>query len=336
MTKPAAALEGKRIVVIGGTSGLGLSAVNAFLSAGARIVSLGREIKQKPSGNKRSASLAISSQQSSVAQKSSRALRVLYADATQPDSAQRAIAECVTTFGGLDGLYHVAGGSGRRWGDGPLHEITDEGWSLTLELNLTSVFYSNRAAVSQFLTQKTPGSILNLTTVLASSPSRYFVTHAYAAAKSAIIGLTKSCAAMYAPNAIRFNALAPGLIDTPMAKRAANDAEIMAFIRTKQPLDGGRIGEASDLDAAAVYFMSDNSRFTTGQVLAVDGGWSVTEGQFGSAVVSPSTALDPALNRNLDPHTTTSRPAFPSGATRNRVRASKARHFRRKRKGAPE
>jgi NAD(P)-dependent dehydrogenase (short-subunit alcohol dehydrogenase family) len=64
-----------------------------------------------------------------------------------------------------------------------------------------------------------------------------------------------------------------------MAQRAANDETILKFIHTKQPLDGGRIGQASDLDAAAVYFMSDGSRFVTGQVLSVDGGWSVSEGQ---------------------------------------------------------
>ena len=64
-----------------------------------------------------------------------------------------------------------------------------------------------------------------------------------------------------------------------MAERAANNAQIMAFIKTKQPLDGGRIGQPGDLDAAAVFFMSEASRFTTGQVLAVDGGWSVSEGQ---------------------------------------------------------
>jgi NAD(P)-dependent dehydrogenase (short-subunit alcohol dehydrogenase family) len=67
-----------------------------------------------------------------------------------------------------------------------------------------------------------------------------------------------------------------------MARRAAENAEIQAFIRTKQPLDGGRIGQPEDLDAAAVYFMSDASRFTTGQVLAVDGGWCVSEGQLQS------------------------------------------------------
>jgi NAD(P)-dependent dehydrogenase (short-subunit alcohol dehydrogenase family) len=64
-----------------------------------------------------------------------------------------------------------------------------------------------------------------------------------------------------------------------MSQRAAGDERIMAFVRAKQPLDGGRIGRAEDLDAAAVYLFSDGARFVTGQVLAVDGGWSVSEGR---------------------------------------------------------
>ena len=75
------------------------------------------------------------------------------------------------------------------------------------------------------------------------------------------------------------NVLAPGLVATPMAQRAAEDEAIQSFIKTKQPLDGGRIGEPTDLDGAAVFFMSDASKFCTGQVLAIDGGWSVSEGQ---------------------------------------------------------
>jgi len=260
--KPA--LDHKRIVVIGGTGGIGLSAVNAFIAAGARVVAVGLEREKV----------------APAARDFGDSARFVHADATQPETAPKAIEECLASFGGLDGLYHVAGGSGRRWGDGPLHEISNEGWRLTMELNLTSVFYSNRAAVRQFLAQKTGGTILNLSSVLAFSPSGpHFATHTYAAAKSAIIGLTKSCASLYAPDRIRLNALAPGLVQTPMAQRAANDPHIMAFVKTKQPLDGGRIGQASDLDAAAIFFMSDASRFTTGQVLAVDGGWSVTEGQ---------------------------------------------------------
>ncbi len=257
-----AALEGKRAVVIGGTAGLGLSAVRAFLAAGARVLAVGLE-----SGASEDLEWGAS-------------LRVLWADATLPVTAPQAIEECLSRFGGFDALYHVAGGSGRRWGDGPLHEITDEGWRKTLDLNLSSVFYSNRAAVRQFLNQKTGGSILNLASVLAWSPSpAFFATQTYATAKAAILGLTQSCAALYAPQSIRFNALAPGLVDTRMAQRAAKDPGIMSFIKTKQPLDGGRIGHPSDLDAAAVYFLSDASGFVTGQVLAVDGGWSVSEGQ---------------------------------------------------------
>ncbi|HZR18601.1 MAG TPA: SDR family oxidoreductase [Verrucomicrobiae bacterium] len=257
------ALDGKGLVVIGGTGGIGLSAVKAFVAAGASVVAVGLE-----------------EDLATAARELGPAARFIHSDATRPETAPNAIEECASLFGRFDGLYHVAGGSGRRWGDGPLHEITNDGWRLTMELNLTSVFYSNRAAVRQLLSRNSGGTILNLTSVLAFSPSGdHFATHSYAAAKSGIIGLTKSCASLYAPKRIRFNALAPGLVQTPMAQRAANDPKIMAFVKSKQPLDGGRIGHPSDLDAAAVFFMSDASRFSTGQVLTVDGGWSVTDGQ---------------------------------------------------------
>jgi len=68
-------------------------------------------------------------------------------------------------------------------------------------------------------------------------------------------------------------------VATPMSQRAQGDPQIAQFIATKQPLDGGRIAQGTDLDAAALYFLSDESRFVTGQVLAVDGGWSVSDGQ---------------------------------------------------------
>ncbi len=263
-TSSNTALSGKRIVVMGGTAGLGLSAAKAFIAAGARVVAVGLKPENVAAAQRELGAAAI----------------VLQGDVTNPETAVAAVAQAVSAFGGLDGLYHVAGGSGRRWGDGPLHELTDEGWNATLNLNLTSIFYSNRAAVRQFLAQGSGGSVLNMGSVLGFSPSpKFFSTHAYATAKAAIIGLTKTCAAQYAPQNIRFNVLAPALVETPMAKRAANDATILAFIKTKQPLDGGRIGQPADLDAAAVYFLSDASKFATGQVLAVDGGWSVSEGQ---------------------------------------------------------
>lgn len=258
-------LDSKTVVIIGGTTGLGLSAAKAFLNSGARVVAVGRNPESV-----RAAQLELGGD-----------AFVLSADAARSDTAPQAIEQALNRFGGFHGLYHVAGGSGRRMGDGPLHELTDAGWEATLNLNLTSVFYSNRAAVLQFQRQKSGGSILNLTSVLAYSPSpRFFATHAYATAKAAIIGLTCTSAAYYASASIRFNALAPALVETPMAQRAVQDDSIRQFIHTKQPLEGGRVGQPEDTDAAAVFFLSDDSRFITGQVLAVDGGWSVSEGQY--------------------------------------------------------
>jgi NAD(P)-dependent dehydrogenase (short-subunit alcohol dehydrogenase family) len=258
-------LANKVLVLIGGTAGMGFSAAKAFVAEDAKVVVAGRNPDN------------VNAAQTSLG----KSVVAMSGDATEPETAVRAIETALKTFGGFHGLYHVAGGSGRSRGDGPLDEISDAGWQYTLTLNLTSLFYSNRAAVQQFLKQGTGGSILNMSSVLGFSPSpRHFATHSYAATKAAVIGLTKSAAAHYANQNIRFNVLAPALVATPMSNRAQKDEAILDFIKTKQPLDGGRIGQPEDLDGAAVYFMSDESKFVTGQVLAVDGGWCVSEGQF--------------------------------------------------------
>jgi NAD(P)-dependent dehydrogenase (short-subunit alcohol dehydrogenase family) len=261
---PFMRLKGKSLVIIGGTTGIGLSAAKAFVREGARVVVVGRKQESVEAAQKE---LGAGS-------------KGIVGDACDPVTAAQAIETAVREFGGFHGLYHVAGGSGRRQGDGPLHEITDEGWNYTLNENLNSLFYSNRAAAQQFLKQAGGGTVLNMGSVLGFSPSpKFFSTHAYATAKAAIIGLTKSAASFYAPNNIRFNVLAPALVATPMSQRAQGDEAILDFIRAKQPLDGGRIGQPEDLESAAVFFMSDESKFVTGQVLAVDGGWSVSKGR---------------------------------------------------------
>jgi NAD(P)-dependent dehydrogenase (short-subunit alcohol dehydrogenase family) len=261
-------LQGKVIVVVGGTTGLGLSAAKAVARAGGSLVIAGR--------NEESVESACAELETLAPGKS----WGMAADAVDAGTADRAISVALASFGGFDGLYHVAGGSGRRFGDGPLHEVTDEGVHKTLELNLKSLIYSNRAAVRSFLERGVAGAVLNMGSVLGTSPSpRFFSTHVYAAAKSAVTGFTKSIAAYYASRNIRFNVIAPALVETPMAQRAAEDDVIQEYIRTKQPLDGGRIGSPDDLDGLAVFLLSDQSRFVTGQVVAVDGGWSVSEGQ---------------------------------------------------------
>ncbi len=264
----AKALEGMGVVIIGGTTGLGLSAARACVRAGAGVVVVGR--------NPDSVTKAVAELEELAPGKADG----FAGDAVASETAAAAITRCLEKFGRFDALYHVAGGSGRRFGDGPLHEVTDEGIDATLDLNLKSLIRSNRAAVSKFLELGTPGSVLNMGSVLGWSPSpKYFTTHIYAAAKSAITGFSKSVAARYAADDIRVNVIAPALVETPMAQRAAGDELIQAFIKTKQPLDGGRIGCPEDLDDLAVYLLSPRSRFVTGQVIAVDGGWTVSEGQ---------------------------------------------------------
>ncbi len=255
-------LDGLSILIVGGTSGLGLSAARACEREGALLTVVGR-----PDADADAAVELLGA-----------ATRVLRGDATDSRLAVRAVEEAVAAFGRVDGVFHVAGGSGRRAGDGPLDRVTDDGWRYTIDANLSSLFFTNRAATQYFLQTRHGGSVLNMASVLAFSPSpEHFATHAYAAAKAGAIGLTLASAASYASMNIRFNVLAPSLIHTPGAQRAAADPRIAAYIREKQPLDAGRIGRPEDVDGAVVYLLSAESRFVTGQVLAVDGGWCVSE-----------------------------------------------------------
>lgn len=262
----AAPLDGRVVVVIGGTTGLGLSGARACLAAGARgVVVVGR--------NPDSVAGALGELGAGAAG--------FAADASDSGTGVRAVELALERHGACDALYHVAGGSGRRAGDGPLHEMTDEGLAATVAMNLNPVLFSNRAAVRHWLAAGRGGVILNMGSVLGWSPSpRHFATHAYAAVKAAVAGYTRSAAAAYAPAGIRLNVVAPALVETPMARRAAGDTAIREFMKTKQPLEGGRLGVPEDVDGAVVFLLSDASRYVTGQVVTVDGGWSVSEGQW--------------------------------------------------------
>ena len=232
----------KRCLIVGGTSGLGLAAAKRFAQEGAKLVAVG----------------------------------LPEYDASDATQVEKLFIDAVTTLGGLDVLYHVAGSSGRSLGDGPLHECTDAGWQATIDANLKSVFLTNRAAIGQFLSQGTGGVILNMASVLAFSPSpKHFDTSAYTAAKGGIIALSRLAASGYAADKIRVNIIAPGLIETPMSKRAVSDPAIVEFLKAKQPLSSGP-GQPEDCADAAVFLCSDEARLITGVVLPVDGGWSVS------------------------------------------------------------
>lgn len=196
-------------------------------------------------------------------------------DLSVPSSADKAVAHCLSEFGPIDALFNVAGGSGRRYGDGPLHLITDEGWARTFEQNLSTMFYMSRAVLRRMV-PRGRGAILNMASVTAYSPEpKNFATHAYAAAKGAAIAMTRTMASYYAQHGIRVNAIAPGLVRTPMSLRAQTDEKILQLMKTKMPL-AGTLLEPEDVASAAVFLLSDEARHITGEVLGVDGGWAVS------------------------------------------------------------
>lgn len=259
-----APVAGRVFVLFGGTSGIGAAAAEAFCAAGAHCVLVGREDSHAETCRSRWGGQ----------------FPLLTGDAADPDLAQRAVDAAVREWGRLDGLFHVAGGSGRRHGDGPADLMTDEGWRQTLALNLDSMAWSNRAAIRHFMTQGKGGVLLNLGSVLARHPSPdHFATHAYAAAKSGMEGWTRAVASHYARAGIRANLLAAGLCDTPMARRALDDFTIREFARHKQPLSRDGFLQPTDLVGAILFLLSEASSMMTGQVIELDGGWSVSEGR---------------------------------------------------------
>jgi NAD(P)-dependent dehydrogenase (short-subunit alcohol dehydrogenase family) len=209
------------------------------------------------------------------------------AELSDEEAVEESVAACVRRFGRIDGVFSVAGGSGRRFGDGPIHTVGREAWDRTLELNLTTQALVCRSVVARMRDQEpngsgTRGSILLMGSVTASDPApAFFATHAYAAAKGALTSLMTTMAAAYLADRIRVNVVAPGLTETPMARRAAADPAIRAYAARKQPL-AGELMDPDEIAQAAIFFLSDESRTITGQLLKVDGGWSV-------ASVSPET-----------------------------------------------
>jgi NAD(P)-dependent dehydrogenase (short-subunit alcohol dehydrogenase family) len=171
----------------------------------------------------------------------------------------------------LDALVCAHGISGRRFGDGPVETCTEEGWDTVLDANLKSVFLYAKQAISG-LRANGGGAIVTLSSALGLvGGDDDFATHAYAASKAGIVGLTRAMAVTYAPDGIRCNVVAPGLIATPMSERAQSDPAILARLPELQPLTGD-FGSPEDVAQACLFLAT--SPFVTGAVLSVDGGWT--------------------------------------------------------------
>ncbi len=194
-------------------------------------------------------------------------------DSRRLDATDRmAIEALVASLGSIDVLFNCAGFVHQ----GSILECCETAWRKSFQINVDSMFYLARAVLPGMLARGR-GSIINMSSVASSIkgvPNRFV----YATTKAAIIGLTKSIAADFVAKGVRCNAICPGTVNTPsLTERVAalggdRDANWRSFVQ-RQPM--GRLGEASEIAALAVYLASDESSFTTGQVHIIDGGWAM-------------------------------------------------------------
>ena len=199
------------------------------------------------------------------------------ADVRDEMAVRDAVAACLDRFGRIDALFNVAGISARSAGDGPLHECKPAAWDLVMDVNARGTFLMCREVLGVWTRNPQTGAILNCGSVLAQRPQHdHFATVGYAASKGAIEAMSRSAAAYYAPAGIRINVIAPGLVRTPMSARAQADPRITEYVTHKQPLTKGMLS-AEHVAEAACFLLGEDSSPITGQVVTVDGGWTVSE-----------------------------------------------------------
>ncbi len=189
-------------------------------------------------------------------------------DITQPGTADE-VATRLAAHGSVIAAVHTIGMSGRRLGDGPVSTCSDDAWDEVLRVNLTSAFYFARACLNHC---PAGASVVFIGSALAKGLDAEFMTAAYRVAKAAMIPLLEASAFEGARKGIRFNMVAPGLVDTPMASRALGTPEVMARFPELMPLTE-RPSTADEVAAAVRWLVGTGSVQTTGAVIPVDGGW---------------------------------------------------------------
>lgn len=246
-------LKNKVAIVTGGGSGIGEAIAKLFAKEGAKVTITGRR-KEKLDGIV-----------DAITKAGGHALTAPGNVIVEAD-VQQAVKATLEEFGRIDILVNNAG---NLFHAGPLHETTDQIWNETLDIFLTGTFRFMRATIPHMLKQG-GGSILNISTTGGLKALPGFPAHAYAAAKAGVIMLTKTVAIQYAKDKIRCNAICPAGVDTPGVAGWLSDPKARVWFDSIHPV--GRMGRPEEIAQASVYFVADESVWTTGAILPVDGG----------------------------------------------------------------
>jgi 2-keto-3-deoxy-L-fuconate dehydrogenase len=239
-------LAGKTCLVTAAAQGIGRATAERFVAEGARVI-------------------ATDIDEAALATLGGALVRRL--DVTDTAAIDALFAE----IGDADVVFNCAG----YVHQGTILETSDADWGFAWGLNVTAMFHVCKAAIPGLL-RRGGGSIINMASVASSVkgvPNRF----AYGATKAAVIGLTRSIAADFVGQGVRCNAICPGTVATPslqerMAALTGDPAAVMRSFVERQPM--GRFGEPREIADLAVYLASDESRFTTGAIHVIDGGWT--------------------------------------------------------------
>jgi len=239
-------LSNKVAVVTGAASGIGLAIANTFVAEGAKVV----YADLAPGDLKLDENQAV----------------FIKCDVSKKEEVENLVKSAIDKFGHLDIMVNNAGIGGL----GGLLDAAYESWDKTIAINLSGVFYGAHLAGQAMKEAGIKGSIINMASILGTVGLSGAIS--YCAAKGGVVQLTHAGALDLAPAGIRMNAIAPGFIATNMTKGVLADESFNNMIKANTPL--GYVGEPQDIANAALYLASDDSKYVTGTIIYVDGGWT--------------------------------------------------------------
>ena len=248
-------METPVVLITGGLTGIGRAAAAAFARKGAKVVVAGRREEAGKALVKELRAFGSDAE-------------FINTDVRKEDDVRNMVVETIARFGRLDVAVNNAGTEGAG---GPITEQTAESFAATFETNVLGVVLSMKHEVHAMQAQGS-GSIINISSTYGHKGGAF--ASIYAGSKHAVEGITKSVALEVAKSGIRVNAVAPGPTDTGMLTRFSGTAEKRAAMGTAVPL--GRLGLAEEVADGIVFIASEEARFITGHVLAVDGGRSAS------------------------------------------------------------
>ena len=251
MSESRFSLDGRTAVVTGASSGLGARFAAVLAEAGADVVAAARRID-------RLEELAAAHP----------AIHPFACDVTADDGPERLVRETLERFGRVDVCVNNAGISS----GGAERQATTDGFRAVLRVNLEALFAVSQAVAVPMRTQGR-GSIVNISSMFGSVASAPVPDAGYVASKSGVNGLTRELAAQWAAGGVRVNAIAPGWFPSEMTAELFEDEKAQRWFERQCPL--GRPGRVDELDGALVFLASDASSYCTGQVLTIDGGWTI-------------------------------------------------------------